>query len=385
MYNSIIILLLVTFVHSFALPQTTKPDDGSEPGVLIGDLVKKITTPTGQTIANILLGTETAQSQDIGKAPSNGGVAGCKKSTDQCCIWYSISADLTNSFKGPSGRCNARARMAIRLGFHDAGTWSKTLAAAGKDFGGADGSLVLFNEITRQENRGLEVIVGLAKAMFQKYKGSGISMADLIQYAATHAVVTCPLGPRTRIFVGRKDATKAAPDGLLPSVNSDADTLINLFQDKTISPHALTALLGAHSTSQQFFTSPNLAKDFGKPQDTTPGVWDVSFYNETIQPNPAPKTFRFASDSVIAKDPRSSTEWNAFIGDQSHWNSDYAEAYVRLSLLGVNNINNLTECTKTLPKAQPTFKGSTEGLVDQKKLKRRNVEREESSSSGCTR
>lgn len=94
--------------------------------------------------------------------------------------------------------------MAIRLGFHDAGTWSQKLAAAGQDFGGADGSLVLFNEITRAENRGLEVIVALAKTMMFKYKDSGISMADLIQYAATHAVVTCPLGPRIRTFVGRK-------------------------------------------------------------------------------------------------------------------------------------------------------------------------------------
>lgn len=30
---------------------------------------------------------------------------------------------------------------------------------------------------------------------------------------------------------------------------------------------------------------------------------------------------------------------------------DYAKEYVRLSLLGVNNINNLKECTKVLPPA----------------------------------
>jgi hypothetical protein len=29
---------------------------------------------------------------------------------------------------------------------------------------------------------------------------------------------------------------------------------------------------------------------------------------------------------------------------------DYATAYTRLSLLGVNNINNLTECTHVLPR-----------------------------------
>lgn len=81
----LLFFLFATLIQSFALPQAATPDDGSEPGVLIGDLVKGITSPTGQTIANILLGTETAQSQDIGTPPTSGGVAGCKKSTDKCC------------------------------------------------------------------------------------------------------------------------------------------------------------------------------------------------------------------------------------------------------------------------------------------------------------
>jgi len=199
------IFFFIALVHSFALPVPQEEnDDGSEPGTLLGDLKNGITTPTGQTIANILLGTETGQSQDPATPPANGGVGGCKTSTDTCCIWYSISADLTKAFKGKTGRCNAVARMAIRLGFHDAGTWSQKLANAGQDFGGADGSLVLFNEITRRENRGLEVVVALAKVLQAKYKNNKVTMADLIQYMANHAVVTCPLGPRVRTFVGRK-------------------------------------------------------------------------------------------------------------------------------------------------------------------------------------
>jgi hypothetical protein len=31
---------------------------------------------------------------------------------------------------------------------------------------------------------------------------------------------------------------------------------------------------------------------------------------------------------------------------QEHWNEDYAYSYIKLSLLGANNINSLTECTK---------------------------------------
>lgn len=139
----------------------------------------------------------------------------------------------------------------------------------------------------------------------------------------------------------------------------------------------MTALVGAHSTSKQFTTSTKLA-DFGKPQDSTPGIWDVSFYNETIQPDAKkPRLFKFASDIVLSQDSRTGDEWNSFIGNQNHWNEDYARAYVRLSLLGVNVINQLAECTATLPKAVTSFKGSTEVILDQKMRKReKEVERQ---------
>jgi hypothetical protein len=44
-----------------------------------------------------------------------------------------------------------------------------------------------------------------------------------------------------------------------------------------------------------------------------------------------------------------------FVGSQTHWNKDYAAAFTQLSLLGVNNINDLVEFTATLPAAQPKF------------------------------
>jgi len=84
----------------------------------------------------------------------------------------------------------------------------------------------------------------------------------------------------------------------------------------------------------------------------------VRFYNETIQPAPAKGVFRFDSDVAISRDSRCNDEWNAFVGNQSHWNEDYAAAYVRLSLLGVNNINQLTECSATLPRARTVFQGN---------------------------
>lgn len=66
--------------------------------------------------------------------------------------------------------------------------------------------------------------------------------------------------------VGRKDNPTAAIENLLPDVNADADSLIKLFEDKTIKPHGLVALVGAHTTSQQRFFNPERALD---PQDVS--------------------------------------------------------------------------------------------------------------------
>jgi hypothetical protein len=146
---------------------------------------------------------------------------------------------------------------------------------------------------------------------------------------ATVATVVCPLGPRVRSFVGRKDNAMLPPDGLLPDVNDPADKLINLFLDKTIKPHGLAALVGAHTTSQQRFFKPQRALD---PQDSTPGVWDVLFYPQTLQANPPRRVLKFPSDVVLSTHSRIADEWKQFAGPggQEHWNDVSIEALVRI-------------------------------------------------------
>jgi hypothetical protein len=145
-------------------------------------------------------------------------------------------------------------------------------------------------------------------------------MADLIQMGATVATVVCPLGPRIRSFVGRKDSAKPAKDSLLPNVFAPADDLIALFERKTIRPHGLTALVGAHTTSQQRFVDTTRALD---PQDSTPGVWDIRFYAETLNPNAPSNIFKFAADVKFSTHPRMADEWAKFASPkdgQDHWN-----------------------------------------------------------------
>ncbi|KAF1959893.1 heme peroxidase [Byssothecium circinans] len=303
-------------------------DRGDDPPVAIGDIKRGGKTKVGKAIHNILMKKESGQSREGNYfPPGNVGTARCK--ADTCCVWSYVSEVLSSLFQGPSGRCNKYARAAVRLGFHDAGTWSQPLANSGKDFGGADGSIILSgSEIKRGENKGLQDIVEALKDVQGQFN---VGMADLIQFAANHAVVTCPLGPRVRTFIGRKDSSKPAPEGLLPGIHDSADKMIKLFRDKTISPHDLVALLGAHTTSQQFFVD------------------------------------KFPSDVVLSKDPRTADEWKSFSGKggQGHWNEDWAYSYIRLSLLGVNNINDLTECTKVLPQPKPDFVGAGKLLMEE--------------------
>ncbi|KAF6832682.1 ligninase h2 precursor [Colletotrichum musicola] len=331
---------------------------------LLGDLTylkDRDLTPVGKDVKQILQGKGKPESDEKYKQPvPDLNSDKCRK--DTCCVWRYVADDMYQFMAGSSGRCTKWARGAVRLGFHDAGTWSKATASQG---GGADGSIILSgSEIDRFENRGLQEIAARFAELHAKYKAMGwdIGMGDLIQMGANVATVVCPLGPRIKTYVGRKDSSNPAPGNLLPSPFQPADQLIQLFKDKTIGPHGLVALLGAHTTSQQSFVDPARA---GDPQDSTPGVWDVLYYKETLSDRSPPRVFKFPSDVAIAQHPLTKKEFKDFagIGGQKHWNEDYAREYIRLSLLGVDNINQLVECTKVLP---PEVKGFR--ILDQYKL-----------------
>jgi catalase (peroxidase I) len=258
-------------------------------------------------------------------------------------VWDSVAADLVALFVGCDGQCTEAARQAIRLGFHDAGAWS-----VNSGFGGADGSMVISpDEWNRAENNGMQEIITTYRGLLaNKYSSFGVGAADFIQFGATVATVSCPLGARVKSYVGRVDGDGSSPEGLLPDVHSDADTLIALFADKTISASDLAALVGAHSTSEQDIVDANFA---GAPQDSTPGVWDTDFYAETLDPNAPSQVFKFPSDVNLSLDSRCSDSFQFFGTDpngQAAWNDAFARAYVRLSLLGVNNVDSLTECTR---------------------------------------
>lgn len=226
--------------------------------------------------------------------------------------------------------------------FHDCGTWSIEQG----DSGGCDGSLILAGEAySRNENRGLETI---STKLLAIAKNRGVGVADLLVFAASIAVVTCPLGPQVTTYVGRKDSWKPSPDGKLPDMHASGDALYELFQNKTITARELAALIGAHATSKSFHQTPAGRGDIGLPQDSTPGIWDVKYYSETT--NPPKGVFVFDSDIALAKHPVVGPEFANFVNRQGLWNAFFALAMTKMSLFGVpGGSDDLTDCTEYIP------------------------------------
>jgi hypothetical protein len=165
-------------------------------------------------------------------------------------------------------------------------------------------------------------------------------------FAGNHAIVTCPGGPRVQTYIGRKDSNTPAPEGLLPDVNAPAASLFQLFQNKGFDEVDLAALLGAHSTSTQSNFDPSHA---GSPQDSTPGVWDVKYYGQTLKP-PAGVTV-FPSDAKLAQYAGVGKEFKGFVDNQGKWNGKFAKAMGKMTLFGSSGTGGLVDCTQVLPRA----------------------------------
>lgn len=71
--------------------------------------------------------------------------------------------------------------------------------------------------MSRSENFGMEGIVAFLSDLVTNTFDNLISNADMLQFAAATAIVTCPLGPRITVYVGRTDSDTLPPEALLPS------------------------------------------------------------------------------------------------------------------------------------------------------------------------
>ena len=265
-------------------------------------------------------------------------------------VWYDIAADLKSSFFG----CTRSAADAIRFAFHDAAGYSSKNQPYSPASGGADGSLLLNDgEIGRSINDPLQGYRDFLLGKYNQYKSKGVGAADFVQAAGNLGTRSCPGGPTVKTVIGREDSTQAAPEGTLPQAfgpQSKQEVLIQLWADKGISPRELAALMGAHSVSRAFVQQAN-GIPAGSPQDSTPRVWDVSYYSQT-QAKPAPRgVFRFDSDVNLANPSTTSGQaFTEFAGSQSIWAEAFQAAAYKLSVLGVSGetAQSFTDCTGIL-------------------------------------
>ncbi|KAJ7862927.1 heme peroxidase [Mycena olivaceomarginata] len=270
------------------------------------------------------------------------GIPNVTNARDPTCIpYYGVrDAIMGGIFQG---RCGDNARAAIRLAFHDAGTFSLALQANALPNGGADGSILTDpNEVLRSENNGLQNIVRLLGPLPTQL---GVPPGDIVHLAGVLAVLACPGGPQIPAFVGRPAPKNVAPDGLLPNPEQPVAELTARFADMGFSIRELMALIGAHTTGKQRFVDPAKANS---TFDTTVDIWDTRFYTETADPTVLPGTLKLDSDANFAVDATTTADFNRFIGNQANWASEYAAAHEKMSLLGVD-VTDLADCSEILP------------------------------------
>jgi hypothetical protein len=164
----------------------------------------------------------------------------------------------------------------------------------------------------------------------------------LLTWGKAHAVASCPGGPITQTFIGRKTAFFPAPPNQLPAANVGGDEVFRHFQAKGFSATDLGALIGAHSTARQFTTDKSR---IGAPEDSTPGLWDILYYAQTLL-RMAP--FTIQADANLVKQRQVGPVMKRFSTDKMGWDMSFAYAFAKMQLLGRPNIFQLTDCTSAL-------------------------------------
>ncbi|KAI8936622.1 hypothetical protein NX059_007021 [Plenodomus lindquistii] len=241
-------------------------------------------------------------------------------------VWKDIAQKLKSDFAG----CNSLSHAAIRAPFHDCIN------------NACDGSLILTDECSRSENAGLQAVCNYLLSVTNQFS---VSAADTIQFAAAIAISACPLGPRVRALVGRSSSDRPAPEGLIPSSRDPVEDIIGAFEAKGISSGELVALLGTHSVAQQRFDDPSRA---GTPLDSTPWLYNVLFYKETLS-GTAPYTL--SSDRRLSVYWETADEWSTFAASQSAWDAVFVPAWNKFSVIG-NDVGSLQDCSSLVPQSK---------------------------------
>ncbi|XP_078432402.1 ascorbate peroxidase 6 isoform X2 [Wolffia australiana] len=219
----------------------------------------------------------------------------------------------------------AKAAGALRLAFHDAGTFDMN-----DNTGGMNGSIIL--ELDRPENAGLNRSVkALGKAKSELDKVQDLSWADLIAAAGSEAVALCG-GPFIPVQFGRVDASSPDPEGKLPEETLGAADLKKSFSEKGFTTQELVVLSGAHTLG---------GKGFGSPV-----IFDNAYYKVLLErpwaaapptgPSSMSTMIGIQSDHALVEDTECLRWINIYAADQERFFDDFKKAYIKLVNTGAS-------------------------------------------------
>jgi len=284
---------------------------------------------------------------------------------EACCAFFSLRDDLmTNLF---DEGCSEEVHESLRLTFHDAIGFSRSLQREGKFAGGgADGSVLTFPaEGNFSANNGISDSIDFLTPFLANHN---VSAGDLVQFAGAAGLTQCPGAPQLQFLAGRPAARAISPDGLVPLPSDSVTSILNRFADAAgFSSNEVVALLASHSVARADHVDPNLS---AAPFDSTPFTFDTQFFLETLLKgtgfpgsannsgevaSPLPNTsgdevgeLRLQSDQSFAQDSRTACLWQSFITDQAKMASQFRAAMIKLATVG-QDVNRLVDCSEALP------------------------------------
>ncbi|KAI0061055.1 manganese peroxidase isozyme precursor [Artomyces pyxidatus] len=276
-----------------------------------------------------------------------------------CCTWFDVLDDIqANLFDG--GECGEEAHESIRLTFHDAIGFSKSLIAQGKfGGGGADGSIMAFSDIETNfhANIGVDEIVEAQRPFALAHK---VSFGDFIQFAGAVAASNCDGGPRLQFLAGRSNNSQASPDLLVPEPSDATDKIFSRMSDAGFSITDTVDLLISHTVAAQDHVDPSIP---GTPFDSTPSSFDAQFLVETLisgtlftgngsnvgeVESAQHGVFRLQSDFEISRDSRAACEWQSLIVNHNTMVTKFENVMKRLATVG-HNPASLIDCSEVIP------------------------------------
>ncbi|KAJ3701750.1 hypothetical protein LUZ61_005455 [Rhynchospora tenuis] len=234
----------------------------------------------------------------------------------------------------------------VRLGWHDAGTYDKTIQEWPQR-GGANGSLRFEIELKHGANAGLVNALKLLQPIKDKY--AGITYADLFQLASATAIEEAG-GPKIPMKYGRVDVAtpeQCPPEGRLPAAGppSPADHLREVFYRMGLNDKEIVALSGAHTLGRSRPERSGWGKPETKYTKDGPGApggqsWTVQWlkfdnsYFKDIKERRDADLLVLPTDAVLFEDPSFKVYAEKYAEDQDAFFKDYAEAHAKLSNLG---------------------------------------------------